>query len=540
MGRSPLSPIFTLVGGMAVDGTGADPVRRDLAVDDGRMTVLPPGTAPAGERIDVDGLVIAPGFIDVHSHADLEPMTPEGDDPLHASRVRQGVTTEVTGNCGFSPFPVPSAAAPFVQRFLSVLFGPAADTFENLAAYRAAVESKGLASNVAPLIGHGTLRAATIGMTDRPPTPHELTEMQQALLATLEHGAFGLSSGLCYPPATFAAPDELTALAAVATRTGAIYATHIRNETDLVGEALVEAIDTAKAAGARLHISHLKAAGRPNWGSAPALLEVLNTARESGVDVTADAYPYTAGSTMLHSLLPPWLTNEGIDTMLARLGDPGVRRRVDAELAHGIPGWQNLGSAAGWERVTVASSPRHRAREGSSITELGSHDETTADTIARLLLDEEGAVLAVIHAMDEEDVRAFLAWPHTMIGSDGIPMPGMPHPRLTGTFPRMLGRYRTESLASTVRKMTGDPARRFGIPDRGLVASGLVADLVVFDPQAIMDNGTYSDPWRAPSGIVHVFVNGRPAVRDGAPLDTTAGQVLTRRREVERARSHDR
>ncbi len=539
MGRSPLSPTFTLVGGMVVDGTGADPVHRDVAVEHGTLTVLAPGTAPAGDRIDVDGLVVAPGFIDVHSHADLEPMTPEGGDPLHASRVRQGVTTEIIGNCGFSPFPVPAAAAPLVQRFLGVLFGPAADTFENLAAYRAAVESAGLASNVAPLIGHGTLRAATIGMADRPPTPNELIDMEQALRTALEQGAFGLSSGLCYPPATFAAPEELTALAEVATRAGAIYATHIRNETDLVGEALAEAVDTARTVGAKLHISHLKAAGRPNWGSAPGMLEVLDTARESGVDVTADAYPYTAGSTMLHSLLPPWLTNAGLDTMLARLGDPGVRRRVDVELAQGIPGWQNLGSAAGWERVTVASSPRHKEREGSSIAELGSHDETTADTIARLLTDEDGAVLAVIHAMDEEDVRAFLAWPQTMIGSDGIPMPGMPHPRLTGTFPRVLGRYRTESLASTVRKMTGEPARRFGIPDRGFVTSGLVADLVILDPESVIDNGTYSDPWRAPSGIVHVFVAGHPAVWDGEPRDTTAGRVLTRRR-VERASSHRR
>lgn len=527
----PFPGTFVIRNGLLVDGSGNEPDHLDLVVDHGLLEVKPPGSVAGLPIVEADGLTVTPGFIDAHSHADLEAFTSRHDPALHASRLLQGVTTEVTGNCGYSPFPVLDSGAGETAALLQVLFGDSAVTFGDLDSYAAAIESEGLACNLAPLVGHGTLRAMAVGMEDRPPSAHESEAMRHALAAALDAGAFGLSTGLCYSPATFASATEVEALAAIVSEADAIYATHVRNETDGIQEALQEAFAAGAKTGVRLHISHLKAAGRANWGRAGSLLAALDQARADGVDVTADVYPYTAGSTMLHSLLPPWLTNQGLDTMLTRLGDPSVRLRVAEELEDGVAGWQNLGSAAGWERVTIASSPTHRHREGRSVAELrDSSDRNVADTIARLLLDEGGRVVAIIEVMRDEDVRAILAWRHALVGSDGIPVPGTPHPRLTGTFPRALSGHRTDPLPSMVRKMTGSTAERFGIPRRGLLRSGFVADLVLFDTERVEDKGTYADPWQPPTGIKGVLVAGSASVWAGEPIETSAGRVLRRAR----------
>lgn len=529
----PFPDAFVIRDGLVVDGSGTDPDRFDVVVDHGMLQIQPPGSVSGLPIFDADGLAVTPGFIDAHSHADLEPFVSRHDPALHASRLVQGVTTEITGNCGFSPFPVLDFDSGETAAFLGILFGDSTVTFGDLDSYSTAIESEGLASNIAPLVGHGTLRAMSMGMDDRPPSRHESETMRRALTTALDDGAFGLSTGLCYSPATFASAAEIEALAAVAARADAIYATHVRNETDGIRAAIREAFEAGERTGVRLHVSHLKAAGRANWGQAGSLLAEFDQARTTGTDVTADVYPYTAGSTMLHSLLPPWLTDEGLDTMLTRLADPGVRSRVAGELTHGVAGWQNLGSAAGWERVTIASSPTHRHREGSSVAGLrDSGDANIADTIARLLLDERGRVVAIIHVMQDEDVRALLAWPQSLVGSDGIPLPGTPHPRLTGTFPRALSEYRTDPLPRMVQKMTGSTADRFGIPGRGFLRSGFVADLVLVDPEAVRDRGTYADPWQPPVGIKGVLVSGAAAVWDGHVIETAAGRVLRRERSA--------
>lgn len=529
---SPLPASFVIRGALVVDGSGRPEFPADVVVEEGTLRLAEPGTIADREVVNAADRIVAPGFIDVHSHADLAMFQDVELTHIHGSRLLQGVTTEVTGNCGFSPFPSPEERAAEATAFLAFVFGAAATTFPGFEEYAAAVETQGMACNVAPLVGHGTLRIAALGYEDREPTAAELARMQEALRAALAAGAFGLATGLCYTPATYAAPGEVRALVNLVAKAGAVYATHVRNETDGVGPALDEALAVAAETQVRLQVSHLKAAGHRNWGRATELLAQLDAARARGVDVTADVYPYTAGSTMLHSLLPPWLIDAGIDGMLARLADPGVRERVDRELQDGIAGWQNLGAAAGWDNVTIASASRHPEWEGRSITELGdASDRHPADTISRVLLSEGGRVVCIIEAMEAEDVRQFLGWDHTLIGSDGIPLPGTPHPRLTGTFPRVLGRCRDVfgSLAETVHRMTGAPARRFEIPRRGTIESGKVADLVVFDPDAVTDRGTYSQPWTAPAGIDHVFVGGRPAVWEGDLVDTTHGAVLRRR-----------
>jgi len=522
---------FVLRGGIVFDGTGGPPSVADVLVESGRIRLAPPGTVGGREIVDVDGLSVAPGFIDVHSHADLEAILFGGDPQIHHSRLLQGVTTEVVGNCGFSPFPVPPGSDDECAALLSIVMGEGAETFTDLDEYSAAISEAGPASNIAPLVGHGTLRASVIGSEARRATPSELERMASALQDSMSLGAFGLSSGLCYSPATYAGSEELRVLIEVLRRAGGVYSTHVRNETDLVAASIVEAIDTVRGTGVPLHVSHLKVAGRRQWGESRGILDGLDAARASGVDVTADVYPYTAASTMLHSLLPPWIAEGGPGELLARLADPAVRRRVESDLIEGVPGWQNLGQAAGWDRVVVASAGSRPEWEGRSIVDLAiSDDLTTTDTIARILTACAGRVVVVIEAMDDEDMERFLGWRHSVVGSDGLPLPGTPHPRLTGTFPRVLARYRHlfDGLEGAIHRMSGASAHRFGIPDRGFVKDGLIADLVVFDTASVSDQATYATPWTRPTGVHHVFLAGRAAVWGGAVVNARAGSMLRR------------
>lgn len=520
---------FVLRGGRLVDGTGAPSRAADIAVTDGVLRVGEPRTVRDVPVVDVEGLVVSPGFIDVHSHADVEPLL--HDRLVHESRVTQGVTTEVVGNCGFSVFPVPPASADTVRQFSSLIFGSSAETFTDLDAYATRMHDVGLANNVAPLVGHGTLRAATLGYDNRRATDAELDTMRRALDDAMRAGALGMSTGLCYTPATYAPSDEVESLAAVAAAAGGIYATHVRNETDLASASLAEAIAVAAATSIPLQVSHLKVAGRRQWGTSGDLLAQLDDARAGGVDVTADVYPYTAASTSLHALLPPWTAEHGLDALLHDLSDPAWRARVARDLERGVPGWQNLGAAAGWDNVTIAAAAGRPDWEGRTVTDLGDdRDEHVVDTIARILAGNRGRVVVVIEAMLDGDVDNFLTWPHSVVGSDGIPLPGKPHPRLTGTFPRVLGRYRDllGGLEQAVHRMTGASAARFAIPSRGTIATGLVADVVVFDERAVIDTGTYAEPWQRPRGIHHVIVGGRVAVWDGEPVSGTCGRVLRR------------
>ena len=520
---------FRLCGASVVDGTGAPARPADVIVDHGRITLAGPGTAAAGESVvDVGGLVIAPGFIDAHSHADLEPFL--GDATVHAARILQGVTTEVVGNCGFSPFPVLDDRHAATEA-VTFVFGEQPPLFDDLDQYAAAVEARGLASNLATLVGHGMLRAGAMGFANRAAQPAELERMTSALSTALSQGAFGFTTGLCYTPATYAPSDEVHALAAVAAAHGAIYATHIRNETDLLTQSIDEALDVGRASGVGVHVSHLKAAGTEQWGMSADVVRQLDHGRAQGLAVSGDVYPYHKASTGLHTLLPPWTAEHGVDRLVAVLHDPAWRRRVAADLDGGVPGWQNLGTAAGWDRVVIATSPNHAAWEGRSIADLREPaDQHPVDAIARVLARNGGKVVVVIEAMDPADVEVFLRWDQIVIGSDGIAQPGKPHPRLTGTFPRALSRYRNVlgGLEHAVHRMTGRTASTFGLAARGMVATGMVADLVVFDPASIADRGTYDDPWRAPVGIHHVLLDGSAAVWHGELVDPAAGRVLRR------------
>lgn len=521
---------LVLLNGRVLDGTGAPDFPADLGIKDGRIAAIGRlGEAEARERVDLAGLTVCPGFVDVHTHSDALPFD---DDPLPA-KILQGVTTEVTGNCGSSTFPVAEATRHLLQEHHTGLFGRLPWDWSDLRGYAERVQERGLLSNLAPLVGHGTLRVAVMGFERRAPRAEELATMRRLLAEALEQGAVGLASGLVYAPGMYAETGELVALASELRRAGRPYASHIRNETAALFDAVAEAITIGERNDVPVQVSHLKAAGQGNKGRAGELLALLEAARARGVEVTADAYPYTAASTTMAALLPPWCHEGGRAKLLERIVEPAARERLKREFAEGLPGWQNFAAATGWEAIIVASAenPDYLGRSIAELSERLGLDPV--DTFCRVLLEEHGTPTVVLHWAAEADVRAILAHPLVMIGSDAIIARGRPHPRTWGTFPRVLGHYARDvglfSQAEAVRKMTSLPARKFQLWDRGLIRPGLAADLVIFDPATVNDRATFEAPEQPPVGLPHVLVNGVFTVRDGVFTGVRAGQVLLAR-----------
>lgn len=519
--------------GFVADGSGGEVVKADVHVVDGIIEVVEPaGVTATGDVLDASGLVVAPGFIDTHTHSDALPFLGSEYDDLRLGSLRQGVTTEIAGNCGFSLFPAPAGeAGAAVARHLETLFGPDTFTATSIADYASALGSVPMAANLVTLVGQGTLRAAVIGFDRRIATAQELSEMTALADAALANGAAGLSTGLIYPPGSYASTDEVIALAAVAARHGRPYVSHIRNEMDGVVAALEEALVIGTTSGAAVHISHLKAGGRRNHGKLSELIAILEKARSAGQDITADIYPYTAGSTVLYALLPPWATEGGIAQTLDRIRRPAIRERIRSDLTSPQPLWQNFLAGGSWEDVIIASSPTHPEVEGSTVTAVAARlgiDEI--EVVCDLLIDGKGAVTVIVEMAAFDDMETCLAWPHTTIGSDGIPIPGRPHPRWAGSFARVLGRHVRDrkliGLEEAIRKMTSLPAQRFGLEGRGWLRPGAAGDIVVFDPHQIVDNASYSEPLAAPSHVRHVVVSGVPVIRDERDTGVRPGKFL--------------
>ncbi|MFI6480334.1 amidohydrolase family protein [Nonomuraea sp. NPDC050663] len=498
-----------ITGGTLVDGTGAPPRRADVLLRDGRVARAGEGSR-AGHVIDASGLVVAPGFVDLHSHADFT----LAEQPDAEACVRQGVTTVVTGNCGLSTFPAPA-------------FGVDLDSFAaTVAAARPAI-------NVAPLVGHGALRAAVLGQEQRQATAEELAEMRRLLAVAAEQGVYGLTTGLIYAPGSFADTAEIEALATEATLHGLLYATHMRDEGDRLIEAVQEAIGVARASGARLQISHLKAMGPANHGKVAAALEMLDTAAADGLDVACDVYPYTASSTTLTSRLPGWALDGGNQALLERLADPEARERILDGMRPAV------GRTFLPEGVIIATlgPGRFADRVGDSIAAVAKDlDVEPSEAVLEVLAAHQASVGIVNHAMAEQDVDLVLRHPSAAVASDGwvmrAPGEGHPHPRSFGTFARVLGRYTRErgllGLAESVRKMTSLPASRIAMAERGTIVPGQVADVVVFDPERVGDLATYADPWQYAAGMRDVFVAGQAVLRDGEITGARPGRVLRR------------
>jgi dihydroorotase/N-acyl-D-amino-acid deacylase len=531
-------------GGLVVDGTGLPARPADIGVTGGLITVLPAGQprARAPQVLDAGGMVVAPGFIDVHTHSDgvalIERPGPrpsggaEDDHELLWASVFQGVTTEICGNCGSSLFPALPERLKAMRGETRVSFGGEVGIFQDFAGFARRHSALPRANHLASLVGHGTLRAGVLGHADRPAGPSELDTMCSLLDLALSQGAAGLSTGLIYTPGTYAGTDEVIALAAVAARHGKPYVTHLRDEMSRVEEALEEAVEIARKSGAALHVSHHKTAGKYAWGRTARTLPRIEELRAGGMDITCDVYPYTSGSTALAAMLPPWANDGGFAALAVRLADPDERVRMRRAIAEGVPGWENTVGNGGWDRISIACAPRHPEIEGRTVAELAaSRNADPVDVAADLLMTEGGAVTIISHSMIEEDVQRVLAAPYSMIGSDGVPKPGgRLHPRWAGTYPRVLGRYSRDlgllTLETAVHKMTGMAAARFGLSGRGVIRDGAHADIVVFDPATVADRATFGEPLLPPEGIRSVIVGGRIVVTDGARTAARPGTVL--------------
>jgi N-acyl-D-amino-acid deacylase len=526
-------------GGLLVDGTGSAGRPADVGVLGDRILAV--GDLSAVEIGDValvvnaEGLVVTPGFIDPHGHSDGTLLV----DGALASHLRQGFTTQVSGNCGFSLAPLCPIGRAAIDIELTVLrLKPRWRTF---AEYLDAVDATPLGPNVAILAGHGTIRASILGPEARAPDEGELAGMVGELELALDAGAIGLSSGLIYAPGLYAKPEEVETLVGVVARRGLVYATHMRNEAGGLFDALAESVAAVRAGGegARLQVSHLKAGARAVWGRAGEAVAVLERARAHGLDVGADQYPYTAAATGLQVVLPPALLALDPDETVAALQDPAIRERAQEEMARGIAGWENSASDPGWAAIRIAWSGARPETAGRSIAALADEaDREPAEIAFDLLVDDRLGTTVVIDCMDEADVETILAVPWIAVCTDAegrrarhpILDEGVPHPRTYGSTARVLGRYvrerETLPLATAIAKMTSVPARQMGLRDRGTVREGAIADLVVIDPGTVIDTATDEVPARYPLGIEHVIVAGVAAVLGGAETGRLAGRLL--------------
>ncbi|MDO8476872.1 MAG: D-aminoacylase [Candidatus Rokubacteria bacterium] len=517
-------------GGQVLDGTGAPAVRADVGVTGDSITAVGDlSREPAGETVDAAELIVAPGFIDMHSHSDWRLFANRRAE----SKIRQGVTTEVVGNCGFSPAPVSDEFREDMQGF-ALYVGPGMDfSWRSVKDYLRRYEDDGLALNVAQLIGHGTLRLAVMGFARRAPSAKELARMRSLMESAMAEGACGLSTGLIYAPGSYSETPEIVEIARGAAR-GGFYASHIRGEGATLLDSVAEAIRVGEEGGLPVQVSHIKTAGRPHWGRVKDALALIDAARARGLDVMADVYPYTASSTTIRTLLPDSALEGGIGAMLGRLRDPAARARIRDEMAHGAV----LARGVGWGDIMIAYAPSKPEVQGLRLDEIGRRwGKDPVECAFDIIEAEKGKGYVILFQLDEADLRKALVHPHVMIGSDGSSLAatgplseGKPHPRSYGTFPRVLGRYARDegvlTLPAAIHKMTGMPAARLGLKDRGVIRPCAKADVVAFSPGRVADLATYEDPHRYAAGIEHVIVNGRAVVRGGEHTGNLPGRVL--------------
>jgi len=499
---------LVVTGGTVIDGTGSAGYPADVAIAGGRIVRVsrkPIDRSSAKRVIDARGRVVAPGFIDLHAHLDPLLRLPGAE-----SAVRQGVTTALGGPDGSSPFP--------------------------LAPYLDSAQALGLGLNVAFLAGHNTIRGRVLGMADRAPTPEELERMRSMVAQAMGDGAWGISTGLKYLPGAYAKTDEIVELARAAADSGGIYTSHLREEGLGLMDGVAEAIEIGRRAHIPIVLTHHKVVGKPMWGSSRRTLAMIDSARAEGIDVMADQYPYTATYTGIGVLVPAWARADGDSAFERRLRAPALRDSIVKGIVFNILNDRGGGDLA---RIQLARVPWQRDLEGKTLEDwaVGRGLEPTPATGAELVIEalRRGGVSAIYHVLDDADVDRIMKYPHTMIASDGRlvqPGEGHPHPRWYGTFPRVLARYARErnviTLEEAVHKMTGMPAQRLGLRERGQVAEGMYADLVVFDAATVEDRATFESPHQYPAGIDYVLVNGVAVVDGGKFTDARAGRVLRR------------
>ena len=505
-----------------LDGSGSPAFCADIGLQGDHIVDIGDLSATAaGMVIDGMGLTAAPGFIDMHSHSDFTlPINPRAE-----SKVRQGVTTEVIGMCGASPAPIDPVSGESVMAEHPDLPWE----WNTFGQYLDYLRCQGISVNVVPMVGHGMIRGTGMGLAERAPTADDMAAMKRLAAQAMDEGAWGISTGLIYPPSVYATTDEIVELSRVVAERGGFYFSHIRGEGPTLLQAVAEAIEIGERAELPVQIAHFKAARPENWSLLPQALALLDDARVRGLDVAADRYPYIASSTGLSAQLPHWAHDGGRNILLERLQLPDSRQRILDDLAVSSPHW---------DKIVITHAPNCPGFEGLSVAEIArERGADPAETCLNILLEGEARVSVVHFGMNEENLRAVLRHPAVMIGSDGsarIPEgplgEGKVHPRSYGTFPRVLGKYAREegvlSLPEAVRKMSGLPAERLRLSDRGRLARGMKADLVLFNPDTVRDKATFTEPYQYPAGIEYVFVNGQAVVTPEGHTGALPGQVL--------------
>jgi len=532
--------------GKIVDGSGQKAYVADVGIKDGRIAEIAPDlTTGADEIIDAKDYVVSPGFIDMHSHSDFTLLL----HPKAESKIRQGVTTELVGNCGGSPAPVPEEHFDDFMQYMVGLGGfyqkvlaPEDWKWKTLAQFYEELENKGVAVNLAPLVGHSTLRSAVMGYQSGPPSPDQLKRLKYLLEKELDLGAFGMSTGLIYHPGAFAVREELTELAKVVHSYGGIYTTHMRSEGKFLFEAIDEALYVGEKSGVSVEISHMKCEVPANWGKAQSALGRIDRARDRGNQIDFDQYPYRAYQCGLLEIFPTWAKENGAERMIEVLKDKKLLNQVIKDMTQAPYDWDNPLDGLGWDQIRLNGFARESNQELEGLTVARIAERLAMpplEAVFRLFEVEQGGLSMIVFSMNEQEVIEIMQHPAGMFGSDGCAVApyGLTaarkvHPRFYGTYPRILGRYVREkkvlTLEQAIYKMTALPARKLQLKDRGLLKKGYQADIVVFDENQVTDTATFENPHQYPEGIYHVLVNGQPVIAHGEHTGRLPGNVLKR------------
>lgn len=515
--------------GKVFDGTGNPFTFLDIGIKDGKIVQLERNiNREAKKVIDAKGLAVSPGFIDTHVHSDLLWTKPE----VHQVKIKKGVTTELFGQDGISVAPVSNETKPLWQAQLKGLNGDIGDwPWDSIESYLAKIEELKCLTNVAYLVPHGNVRTLVMGFEKRESTVSEQVAMRELVEKGMEEGAIGFSTGLVYPPNSFCATDELIEICKGVAKYDGCLVVHMRNESTHILEALDEMLEVVKHTGVRLHLSHFKVIGIRNRASYSQVLAKIDEARQEGMEITFDQYPYTAASTVFSAILPPWVHDGGTEMMLARLKNEADRIKIKEDFVNNTS-YENWVFNCGWENIIVSSIGARELMkfEGKSIKEIAEIKQASPDDIALdLLAEANGNVTMVVHWGLEEDIVTFMKSPYHMVGSDSI-FGGKPHPRLYGTQPRILGRYVRDlqilTLEEAIHHMTGSPAQLLRLKDRGLLKEGYYADIVIFNPETVCDKATFTNTLEEPVGIEYVLVNGNVCIEEGTYVEALHGKVI--------------
>lgn len=524
--------------GLIVDGTGKKPFKGDVAIKDDVISCVSSCiNGESKEVIDARELIVAPGFIDTHSHNDLIPFM---DEDMQGLKLAQGVTTELIGQCGLGAVPCVESESTTWKGYVKGVISDPKNLEWNWPTFQAfmdKIEKQGVKNNYAALISHGAIRSRVMGFENREATEDELKIMESMVQEAMEAGAFGMSVGLQYLPGVFTPTEEMIRLYKIVAKYDGIMMVHLRNHDYTMLKSFEEAVKISRESGVKLHISHMRSYGSRKWGvSAKKLLQALEDARKSGIDVTFDQHHYVAGSTLLTQVLPPWVTEGSAEDMAEKLKDPKViqklRDNFGKQDVH-YDGWDDYGAITGWDKImiTSVSKDHNKQLEGKTVTEIGDiWNKDPFDTVAKLLIDEKGGVGIVnVDVFSEEDIDLLMKHPLQMVGSDSIPA-GVPHPRLYGNFPRYIGKFvrdkKVISIEEAIYKATLLPARRLGMLNRGSLEEGKASDIIVFDLKEIQGFEEYRNPRKPPVGMKYVVVNGKLAFKNGKSVSSKFGKVL--------------